>query len=212
MPALPSNCYKTPHGYVFRVVVPEPLRAAVGKREIKKALGKDYRQAVTQARVLVVQVDQQFQSLRQRMQQEADYTAAFQRYVAQAPHHPLKPITQVTPALVSGLRALWLSSLEADLAWRREGIDGKEYQELQENIQEAQSKIAQALAKGQPEAFVPAIRTLLVGKGYQLAVSPAEERQLILDVLPALQEGYDILAQRPPRSDGSRKRAAGCGA
>ncbi|QER45998.1 hypothetical protein F0726_02952 [Acidithiobacillus caldus] len=43
---------------------------------------------------------------------------------------------------------------------------------------------------------MPVIRSLLVGKGYQLAVSAAEERQLVLDVLPALQEGYDILAQR----------------
>ena len=43
MPALPSNCYKTRNGYLFRIVVPEPLRDAVGKREIKQALGKDYR-------------------------------------------------------------------------------------------------------------------------------------------------------------------------
>ncbi|MBU2764492.1 DUF6538 domain-containing protein [Acidithiobacillus caldus] len=196
MPALPSNCYKTPYGYVFRIVVPESLRAAVGKREIKRSLGKDYRQAVSQARLLALQVDQQFQSLRQQVQQEEDYTQAFARYVAQAPNLPLKPITKVTPALVSGLRALWLSSLEADLAWRREGIDDEEYQELQENIQEVQAKIAQALARGQPEPFLPVIRALLVGKGYQLAVSAAEERQLVLDILPALQEGYDILAQR----------------
>ena len=134
MPALPSNCCKTPHGYIFRIVVPEPLRAAVGKREIKQSLGKDYRQAVSQARLLALQVDQQFQSLRAQSRQQEDYTQAFQRYVAQAPHHPLKPITQVTPALVSGLRTLWLSTLEADLAWRREGIDDEEYQELQENI------------------------------------------------------------------------------
>ncbi|WP_338107573.1 DUF6538 domain-containing protein, partial [Acidithiobacillus caldus] len=93
MPALPSNCYKTPHGYVFRIVVPESLRAAVGKREIKRSLGKDYRQAVSQARLLALQVDQQFQSLRQQVQQEADYTQAFARYVAQAPNLPLKPIT-----------------------------------------------------------------------------------------------------------------------
>ncbi|MHB1734970.1 MAG: DUF6538 domain-containing protein [Acidithiobacillus sp.] len=198
MPALPSNCYKTRNGYLFRIVVPEPLRAAVGKCEIKKALGKDYRQAVSQARLLALQVDQQFQSLRQQSRQQEDYAEAFQRYVAQAPNLPLKVITKVMPELVTGIRSLWLSTLEADLAWRREGIDDEDYQELQENIQAVQAKIAQALARGQPEAFLPAIRTLLVGKGYQLAVSPEEERQLVLDVLPALQEGYDILAQRQP--------------
>ncbi|WP_319643785.1 hypothetical protein [Igneacidithiobacillus copahuensis] len=102
---------------------------------MKRTLGKDYRQAVSQARLLALQLDQQFQSLRQQIDQQEDYVEAFQRYASRALHHPLKPITQVTPALVSGLRALWLSSLEADLAWRREGIDDEEYQELQENIQ-----------------------------------------------------------------------------
>ena len=196
MPALPSNCYKTPHGYLFRIVVPEPLRAAVGKREIKQSLGKDYRQAVSQARLLALQVDQQFHGLRQQIDQQEDYAQAFECYVAQAPHHPLKAITQVTPELVSGLKALWLSTLDADIAWRREGIDEEEYQELEENIPEVQAKIAQALARGKPEPFLPVIRTLLLGKGYQLAVSPEEERRLVLDVLPAIQEGYDILAQR----------------
>ena len=47
MPALPSNCYKTPHGILFRIVVQKSLRPAVGKREIKKSLGKDYRQAIS---------------------------------------------------------------------------------------------------------------------------------------------------------------------
>ncbi len=196
MPALPSNCYKTPHGFVFRIVVPEPLRPAIGKREIKKSLGKDYRQAVSQARLLSLQIDQQFQTLRQQATEELDYTQAFQRYVARAPGQRLKPITQVTPELVSGLRALWLSCLDADLAWRREGIDDDEYEELQENIPQVQAAIAKALAQGKPEPFRPVVRTLLVGKGYQLAVSPEEECRLVLDILPALQQGYDILAQR----------------
>ncbi|MHB1530827.1 hypothetical protein [Acidithiobacillus sp.] len=43
MPALPSNCYKTLHGIIFCIVVPKSLRSAVGKREIKEFLGKDYR-------------------------------------------------------------------------------------------------------------------------------------------------------------------------
>lgn len=47
LPALPSNCCKTPHGILFRIVVQKSLRPAVGKREIKKSLGKDYRQAIS---------------------------------------------------------------------------------------------------------------------------------------------------------------------
>jgi hypothetical protein len=40
------------------------------------------------------------------------------------------------------------------------------------------------------------VRTLLHGRGYQLAVSAEEERRLTLDVLVAIQQGYDILQQR----------------
>ena len=196
MPALPSNCYKTPHGFIFRIVVPEPLRPALGKREIKKSLGRDYYQAVSQARLLSLQTDQQFNTLRQQAAQQMDYGEAVQRYLARPPDQRLKPITEVTPELIAGLRALWLSSLDADLVWRREGIDDDEYEDLQENITEVQAEIAKALARGTPEPFLPVVRTLLVGRGYQLAVTPEEESRLVLDVLPALQEGYDILAQR----------------
>ncbi len=73
MTALPSNCYRTPYGYLFRVVVPEPLRAVIGKREIKKSLGKDYREAVSQARLLALQVDKQIADLQvQRAQHRQD--------------------------------------------------------------------------------------------------------------------------------------------
>ena len=75
MPALPRNCYKTPHGFLFRIIVPEALRPAVGKREIKKPLGKDYREAVSQARLLSVQVDRQFSELYEK-------SAQLQRYLA----------------------------------------------------------------------------------------------------------------------------------
>ncbi|MHB0888940.1 hypothetical protein [Acidithiobacillus sp.] len=40
MPALPSNCYKTPPDSFSASSSPN-LRAAVGKREIKKSLGKN---------------------------------------------------------------------------------------------------------------------------------------------------------------------------
>jgi hypothetical protein len=56
MPVLPRNTYKTPHGFQFRLVVPDDLRQLIGKREIKKSLGKDFTTAVRQAKRLAVQV------------------------------------------------------------------------------------------------------------------------------------------------------------
>lgn len=70
MPALPSNCYRTPHSYIFRIVVPELLRSALGKRETKKSLGNDYREALSQARLLALQVDKQFADLYEQQSQQ----------------------------------------------------------------------------------------------------------------------------------------------
>ncbi|MHB1241729.1 MAG: DUF6538 domain-containing protein, partial [Gammaproteobacteria bacterium] len=196
MPALPRNCYKTPHGFMFRLVVPEPLRALIGKREIKKALGRDYREAVSQTRILAAQAEEQFTHARAQQalkQQHEDGLAVFEKT---PPEKRLKRITQVSPELVAGLRSFWLSTLREDIAWRRAGLDEADYQDLEENIAEMQKKIAAALARGRPEPFLPVIRGLLIGRGYVLDVSPEEERQLVLDVLPAIQQGYDILAQR----------------
>lgn len=196
MPALPRNCYKTPHGFSFRLVVPEPLRALIGKREIKKALGRDYRQAVGQARLLAAQAEERLARARAQLalrQQHEDGLAAFEKT---PPGKRLKRIGQVTPELVAGLRSFWLSTLREDLAWRRAGLDEADYRDLEENIAEMQKKIAAALARGRPEPFLPVIHGLLIGRGYLLDVSPEAERQLALDVLPAIQEGYDILAQR----------------
>lgn len=215
MPALPRNCYKTPHGFIFRIVVPESLRSAIGKREIKKALGKDYREAVSQARLLSLQVDRQFGELQEQAAQDRLSQDALGAYLATPADKRLKPLTEATPELAGGLRSLWLASLEADLAWRREGLDDDAYDELQQNITQVKGMIAQALARGQPDAFISLVRNLLAGRGYQLAISPEDERKLVLDVLPAIQDGYDILEQRqagrmvtPPEFDAPPLQAA----
>ncbi|MEJ2646033.1 MAG: site-specific integrase [Gammaproteobacteria bacterium] len=196
MPALPRNCYRTPHGFVFRIVVPEALRPLIGKREIKKSLGRDYREAVSRARTFAAEAEQQLAAARAQhtlQRQHEDGLAVFRRTPLEK---RLKRITRVTSELAAGLRSLWLSSLTEDIAWRRRGVDEADYEELNQNITEMRERIAQALARGQPEPFVPAIHALLIGRGYELDISPEEERQLVLDVLPAVQEGYDILAQR----------------
>lgn len=196
MPALPSNTYRTPYGYIFRVVVPESLRKLVGKREIKKSLGQDYQKAVSQARLLAVQVDRRFNELRKQVAEHESLQSGLENFLARPLDQRLKPLTVITPELVSALKSLWLSTLETDLTWRREGIDDDEYEDLQENIATMQRLIGQALARGKVDPFIPVARTLLLGRGYDLAVSAEEERKLVLDLLPAIQEGYDILEQR----------------
>lgn len=196
MPALPSNTYRTSNGYAFRVVVPKALRELVGKREIKKSLGKDYQKAVSQARLLALQVDRQFNELREQLGKKEALQSGLEGFLAKPIDQRLKPLTVITPELVAGLKSLWLASLETDLAWRRDGVDDEDYEALQENIAALKTHIAYALARGKAEPFIPVVRTLLLGRGYDLAVSAEEERKLVLDLLPAIQEGYDILEQR----------------
>ena len=196
MPSLPSNCYSTPYGYQFRIVVPADLRAAVGKREIKKSLGKDFREATSQARLLALQIDRQFNELRLQHAKIQEEQTGLDAFLEKPVDQRLKLVTKVTPEFIAALRSLWLAGLEADLAWRREGLEDEEYEGIQQNISDMKARIARAIARGQPEPFIPLVHQLLVGRGYELIVSPEEERQLVLDVLPALQEGYDVLEQR----------------
>jgi len=196
MPALPSHTYKTTHGYLFRVVVPEALRGLLGKREIKKSLGHDYRRACSEAYRLSLETDRLFQSARDKLGTKQSQQGGLDNFLSLPQEKRLQPITEVTDELVASIKHLWLSSLDADLARRREGLDDEEYDDLQNNIKVMKAKIGSALARGDVTAFIPAVRALFHGRGYTLNLSPETERLLVLDILPAVQEGYDILEQR----------------
>lgn len=186
MPALPQGTYRTPHGFQFRVVVPESLRQLIGKREIKKSLGRDYRTAVSEARLLALQVDRQFAQARERLGVAQGGPDSIDSFLSQPIDTRYKVITKVTPELVAGIKALWLGSLDADLRWRCQGVEDDDFEALQQNIVDFKGRIGRALARGDAEPFIPAVRGLLAGRGYELAVAPDEERQLTRDVLPEL--------------------------
>lgn len=196
MPALPRNVYRTPNGFVFRVVVPTSLRSFVGKREIKKSLGADRGSALSEAKVLALQVDRDFAAARAQFEKVRLDQASVDGFLGQLPEKRSRVITKLTPELTQGLRSLWLATLDADLSWRREGIDDDEYDELDANIADMKRRIARALATGQAQAFIPVVRFLATGRGYEFALSEDAERQLVLDLLPAIQHGYDVLEQR----------------
>lgn len=196
MPALPRNTYQTPHGYQFRFVIPAELRPALGKREIKKALGRDIRAAVSEARLLALQADRLIAETREKLAAVRERQSDIDAFLAKPHDRRLTPVTAVTPELVSGLSSLWLATLEADITWRRGGLEESEYEELQTNIRQFKARIARSLARGEPEPFLGVVRNLLAGRGYELAVSPEAERELVMDLLPTLQVGYDILEQR----------------
>ncbi len=196
MPALPSNTYRTANGYQFRLVVPEPLRELIGKREIKHTLSSDYRAASREARLLAVQAGRLIDEARDTLAARQAPVDGLAAYLAQPVDKRLKPITTVTPELIAGLRALWLSSLDADLAWRQAGISEEDYNELSSNIATNKAHLAQALSRGDIDAFIPMVRQLVHLRGYELCITESEERRLVYEFLPAVQHGYDLLERR----------------
>jgi integrase len=140
--------------------------------------------------------DRLFQSIRSKLEIQKSQRDDLTNFLSKPPEKRLKPITEVTIDLVASVKHLWLSTLDADLARRREGLDDDEYDELQTNISSMKLMIGSALARGDVKIFIPPTRALFTGRGYELKLSPEAERLLVLDVLPALQEGYDILEQR----------------
>lgn len=196
VPALPSHTYKTRYGYQFRIVVPEQLRQSIGKREIKKSLGNDYRAACAESYRLSLETNQLFESVRAQVATGTSAKVSLDEYLQRPLEKRFKVISEVSDDLVTSLKQFWLATLDADLARRREGLDDTEYDELQQNIEFMKKSVGRALATGDVSAFMPVINTLLVGRGYLLKVPPEQERLLVLDVLPALQEGCAILAER----------------
>ena len=83
---------------------------------------------MSQARsYLSVQVDRQFTELREKSTHQIQ--DALGAYLATPADKHLKAITEVTAELVGGPKQPLAASHEADLSWRREGVDD-DYDEL----------------------------------------------------------------------------------
>ena len=196
MPALPRNTYRTQHGFLFRISVPKDIRPTIGKREIKKALGRDFRAAVSEAHLMSVRVDKLFADARAQPGAKEAPDEPLQAFLKRPVDRRLKTISEVTPELIAGLKSLWFAGLDADIAWRQEGIDDDEYDDLNYNISESKAVLSRALVRGDTDQFLPAVHNLLYGRGYELLVDPTEERRLVYELLSAYQESYDVLEQR----------------
>lgn len=192
---MPTNLKRTPNGYLFRKVIPKPLRGIIGKSEFKVHCGKVYAQALANYHIESIKAQQVIDDARTKLlHADGAVRAARARYMA--PDTSLKPITTATPELVEQLRGFWLSGLEHDLAQRAQGLDDDDFDEITSNIAEMQTALGKAMARGQLEVVLPSLHQLLFVRGYVLALRPEEERKLAYDFLHAVMEGYEILKAR----------------
>jgi integrase len=194
-PTLPENLKRTPSGYLFRKVIPKPLRGIIGKSEFKIPCGKVYAEALVRYHIEVVKAHQVIDAARAKLSEQMDGLSVSRgRFLF--PETYLKPITTVTPELVEELRGFWLAGLEHDLAERAQGLDDEEYDEFGENIAEMQVAFGRAMARGQLEVILPSLHQTLHLRGYVLALRPEEERRLAYEFLAAVMEGYEVLSLR----------------
>lgn len=194
-PTLPENLKRTPSGYVFRKIIPKPLRGIVGKSEIKVPCGKVYAEALARYHVEALKAGQVIDAARAKLSEQMDGLSLSKRRFLY-PETNYKPITAVTPELVEQLRGWWLASLEQDLVERAQGFDDVEYVELTTNITQMQAMLGEALAKGRVDVVRRALHTMVHLRGYVLALRPEEEQRLAIDFLGTVMEGYELLKLR----------------
>ena len=192
---LPPTLKKSPSGYLFRKVIPVPLRGIIGKTEFKIPCGKNYADALVRYHIESLKAHQTIEAAKAQLQERVEsVSVAAGRYFY--PETYLKPITSVTPELVEQLRGLWLTGLDYDLDKRAQGLDDQDFDMLDQNIAKMQVALGCGLARGQIEVVLPSLHQLLHLKGYVLALSEKEERRLAYDFLSAVIEGYEVLKKR----------------
>jgi integrase len=195
--SMPTYLQRTGHRYVFRQAVPASLREVIGKREVKKSLGSDYREAVSKGKILAVQVEQQFEAAREKI---ARKTQRLERMKIS-----LKVISEITPALLSQFRSRWLSIVDvSDWQRRANQFESVGQDEIAENHASLVPELKQALATGNVDAFIPVMHQTLYLMGFELAPElheSSDERRLALELVRGALEGAKVIAARDSGDD-----------
>ncbi len=195
-PTLPPNLKKTPSGYLFRKVIPVPLRGIIGKTEFKIPCGKTYADALVNYHIESLKAHKTLEAAKAQLQEQVDsLSVALGRHFY--PQEYLKPITSVTPELVEQLKGFWLAGLDYDLDKRAQGLSDEDFDMLDQNIAKMQLALRSGLARGNIDVVIQPLHQLLHLKGYVLALEKEEEeRRLAYDFLSAVMEGYEVLKKR----------------
>jgi hypothetical protein len=174
MEIMPPNLYQTASGFLYRRTIPTEARDAIGKREIKKSLGRDYAIAKVELAKLEVQTNSLISAALAQVKDVQTAQQSLESYLKKPTKSRTKLITALTPELPGQISALWLAGLDLDLQNRRAGLlDDADFDELYANIHEMSPGINRALATGQVSKYYPAIHSLMYGHEYELALDEA---------------------------------------
>ena len=159
---MPPYLTRKDNTYYFRQAVPAELRAILGKREIKKSLGRDYVRAVRDCKRYAVEADGLI----------ADARAQFDnRPVEPFSYEGIRrtraiPLDRVTPELETKFGNLMRASLlETDQEAHIAGMERKAFMEYGQHIEAAIIALRQQLAMGNVEPMLQSTHMFLIGRG-----------------------------------------------
>ncbi|MFH1495198.1 MAG: site-specific integrase [Pseudomonadota bacterium] len=179
--------------YYFRQSVPAELRQIIGKREIKKSLGRDFPKAVRECKRYAVEADNQI----------AEARAIFDNlpvdpYSSEGILRTQRlPLTCITPELEKRFGSLMrIALLENDQETRIAGMDQEAFEVYGQHIEDAIKSLRRQLAMGNVEPMLEPARTHLIGRGYDPRLSPTDWRRLAYVMTQATLEAYQGMALR----------------
>ena len=179
--------------YYFRQAVPAELRAILGKREIKKSLGRDYVAAVRDCKRFAVEADNQLADARAQL--DSQPVVPFSREGIRRTRHV--SLTRVTPELETLFGSLMRASLlETDQETRIAGMDRDAFAEYGQHLEDAIAALRRQLAMGNVDPMLDATRLFLVGRGYQPEFSADDWRRLAYVMTQATLQAYEGMAAR----------------
>lgn len=190
---MPQYLSRKDNTFYFRQSVPAELRPILGRREIKKSLGRDYLTAVSACKRYAVTADNLLADARERLDSLpiAPYS---QQGIRRTQHVPL---TEVTPELEEQFGNLMKASLlDTDERLRIAGMSADEFKAYGEHIEAGLGALRKQLAMGNVAPMMSAAHQFLVGRGYAPDFSQEDWRRIAYVMTRANLEAYEGMAAR----------------
>ena len=191
---MPQYLTRKDNTYYYRQSVPAELRPIIGKREIKKSLGRDYPAAVRECKRYAVVADTLIANAR------ADYDATgvdpFSRQGIKRTKFVV--LTSVTPELEAQIRNLMRAALLETDRETRISLRGDRDASLEygEHINQGLQALRRQLATGNTQPMIDSARVFLVGRGYQPEFSEDDWHRIAYVMTEANVDAYEQMSAR----------------
>lgn len=179
--------------YYFRRAVPAELRPIIGRREIKKSVGRDYDHAVRECRRKAVLSDELFDEARTTLD-SIPVEPTSRDGIRRTRLLTLKTLNDATEQQFANL--MRASLLDTDRRKRAAGMSKEEFAAYGEEIQASLDALRQQVASGNLGPAEQSAHTFLAASGYLAEFSPEEWRRLAYTMTEATLEAYEGMARR----------------